>query len=220
MGRTKTPRGIARIERKLKEVEPGTVRHELLEAARGFKRSWVHMGEKLSAVAESRAYEDWGYSSFEDYCIGEIGIRLTTAQKLLNSIRFLVSNAPDALKADGIERPVPDFEVVSRLAGAQKRGALYGSELNTVVEEVFSEPDASPADAMRAMRETRCFQDYSAEIAKKRAERLAASGPDWDAILDVANRLLNLLSAATDAPKELVSDAKALVAAIETLAES
>ncbi|TET33782.1 MAG: hypothetical protein E3J72_15920 [Planctomycetota bacterium] len=215
----KTTRGIARLEKKLAQVEPGTVRHELLSVARVFKRSWVKLGEKLETVRTSRAWEDWEYSSFEEYCINEIGIRSSTAKKLVNSVRFLEQHSPETLKADGVIAPVPDLAVVDRLAGVAKRGAVSSADLAKLNETALTEPTVSPADISRAIRETQSWKNYAEEQEYLRAERRASNGTDWQSILAAAKRLQKLLESTAEAPQKLLDGVEKIVTAIEELKE-
>ncbi|MHC4660065.1 MAG: hypothetical protein ACYS8W_00125 [Planctomycetota bacterium] len=220
MGKTKTTKGIARIEKKLSEIEPGTVRHDVLAAARQFKRSWVEMGEKLAAIKTSSAWKDWGYSSFQDYCVSEIGVRSSTATKLLNSVRFLEEHAPQVLEADGIVETVPDLAVVSRLAGAVKRGAISEKDLAKVSGEILTEPALSPADVSRAIQSTRSWQVYAEEEKLKRKERMSDKEPDWKALLTAAERLVELMASVPEIPDELIREAESVLASLAAIAQS
>jgi hypothetical protein len=216
----KTTRSIARLEKKLDQVESGTVRHKLLSIARAFKRSWVELGEKLEAVRTSRSWEDWEYSSFEDYCVNEIGIRSSTAKKLVNSVRFLEQHAPETLRADGVIAPVPDLAVVDRLAGVAKRGAVSSADLAKLNETALTEPTVSPAEISRAIRETQSWKNYAEEQEYLRAERRASNGTDWRPILAAAKRLQELLESNVETPQKLLDGVGKIVTAIEELCES
>lgn len=75
-------------------LEPGTLRYEVVDAALSFKSSWIHLAEQLIRVKDKRAFKEWGYRRFQDFCQSELHIRSQTASKLLMSHRWL-SHATD-----------------------------------------------------------------------------------------------------------------------------
>ncbi len=82
-------RSIRNIEQKMAGIEPGSLRYNVLEAARNFKSSWIALGQILYTVYKDKHFRSWGYMSFETYVKTELGLQKQTASKLLHSYYFL-----------------------------------------------------------------------------------------------------------------------------------
>ena len=108
---------IRKLEERMEGVAPGTIRHEALEAAKRFKSSWIELGRVLWTVYREKKYREWGYLTFEAYCVKEISVRDTTAKKLLQSYYFLEKEEPTLLKTLTQEPPAqqPSAEAVNTL---------------------------------------------------------------------------------------------------------
>ena len=79
-------------------LEPGSFRYKVLDAARGFKSSWMELGQYLFTVYRDKLFKEWWYLTFEAYTAKEIGIKQPTAMKLLRSYSFLEKEEPVFLK--------------------------------------------------------------------------------------------------------------------------
>jgi len=112
-----TPKAIQRLEERISTLEPGTLRHEALEAAKRFKSSWVELGRVLWTVWKEKRFREWGYLTFDAYCAKEIGIRAATAKKLLHSYYFLEKEEPTFLRkiTEGPPTNLPSPEAVNLL---------------------------------------------------------------------------------------------------------
>ena len=110
-------KGLQRLEERLAELEPGTIRYETLEAARRFKTSWIELGRVLWTVHKEKKFREWGYLTFEAYCLKEVGIKGPTAKKLLHSYYFLEKEEPTMLKQFTQQPPaqVPQVDAVNML---------------------------------------------------------------------------------------------------------
>ena len=67
--------GERHIEKIMQELEPESERYQVLDTAKRFKSSWVELGEKLLKVSSTARFSEWGYGSFEEYCVQEIRIK-------------------------------------------------------------------------------------------------------------------------------------------------
>ena len=72
-------RTIENIEKKMEDLEEGSMRHKVLSGAKLFKTSWFELGQALYSVWRDRMYKQWGYETFDAYASKEIGIRKNTA---------------------------------------------------------------------------------------------------------------------------------------------
>ena len=134
-------KAIYRIEERMGDLDPGSLRYKVLDCARGFKSSWMELGQYLFSVYKDKLFKDWGYLTFESYCSKEIGIRQTTAMKLLKSYSFLEREEPAFLKKRSIEerRPsqIPSYESVNALRLARESERISENDYETLREEVL-----------------------------------------------------------------------------------
>jgi hypothetical protein len=93
-------------------------RVDIVRRAQRFKRSWVELGEGLTALRKSRRYEKWGYSDLADYCSKELHIKAATLDKLVLSYGALRTHAPEVLRRDGVSREIPSLEAVDYFSRA------------------------------------------------------------------------------------------------------
>src|SRR3989338_8674077 len=83
-------------------VEAGkeSLRQKTQEAAKRHKASWIELGQFLLTIHKDKLYKEWGYLVFETYCKKELGIKETTAAKLLKSYSFLEKEEPTLASAE------------------------------------------------------------------------------------------------------------------------
>ncbi len=110
---------------RLDTLSPDDPRYKVLEAALGFKASWVMLAEHLSDVYASKQYLLWGYPTFATYCVEEVHVTSATAKKLVRSYHWLEDEAPQLKPVDdrgnfAPKREVPDYGTISVLADARK----------------------------------------------------------------------------------------------------
>jgi hypothetical protein len=128
------------IQKKAQSVPPGTFRHTVLLAAKRFKSTWAELGKLLVQVRDEAQYEQWGYPSFEAYCLKELHIKKQTALKLTRSFSFLAKHEPpEELEAQEFPQKAPPFEVVEVLADAADRGQLSPSEYRSLRDSIWNE---------------------------------------------------------------------------------
>jgi hypothetical protein len=134
-------RAIRDIEAKLSTVEPGSLRHHILENVRSFKTSWIALGRALYTVWKDKMYKEWGYMKFEAYAAKELGIRKQTALKLLRSYYFLEKEEPGYLQRGYTEETppaaVPTYEAVDVLRLASKKKDLDRADYADIKKKVL-----------------------------------------------------------------------------------
>ncbi|MDP1821972.1 MAG: hypothetical protein Q8L48_01975 [Archangium sp.] len=127
------------ITRKVSQVEPGSFRQTVLLAARRFKSSWAELGKLLQQVRNDASYQDWGYPSFEAYCLSELRIKKQTADKLTRNFGFLEKHEPQVMRTPELAEAAPAFEVVEVLAQAEERGQLSASEYKSIRDSIWNQ---------------------------------------------------------------------------------
>ena len=138
MAKTRSLKGI---EEKMEELDPGSLRYQILESAKGFKTSWIELGRALYSVWKDKLYKEWGYATFDIYTAREIGIRKQTAMKLLKSYYFLEKEEPEYLKKDYLESReaaiVPGYESIDVLRLAKNKKELDSQDYGRFKKEIF-----------------------------------------------------------------------------------
>ncbi len=132
------------IETIMEHLEPGSDRYEVLDKAKRFKSSWVELGEKLLDVSKKGRFREWGYGTFEEYCVQEIRIKRGTAEKLTTAYRFMEKQEPQLLDRREELKPLPDYRSIDLLRKAKEEKGFteeeYGDLRKSIVEEERSHP--------------------------------------------------------------------------------
>ncbi len=108
-------------------------RASLLRLTRHFKASWVQLGEALSQAKRDKAWERWGYPSFEAYAKTELKLRADTVEKLTGSYMFLHKRAPEVLQRDPLEA-LPSYQAIDYLRRVEE-----AAEDRSIPEETLSD---------------------------------------------------------------------------------
>lgn len=199
------------MEVKLGTLEPGTPRYEILKVAIDFKRSWLELAARLSAVAGSGEWKEWGYRTVEAYAQHELHLRRDTAQKLLRSFSFLESHERsllDEVREDQKPRALPSYQALDVLAEARQNPYMSERDYRDLRDHVFSN-DPPASEVKKIMRER------APEPAK---------GEDDDATrlrrcLGLAERLYGLLMEDEKIPSRLSKSLEEVVGGLRQLIE-
>ena len=200
----------ADLQQKAKSVPAGTFRHTVLVAAKRFKSTWAELGKLLVQVRDEAKFEQWGYESFESYCLKELHIRKQTALKLTRSFSFLAKHeSPETLKDEEFPQRAPAFEVVEVLADAADRGQLSPSEYRSLRDSIW-DPDKPATELKREFTER--FPRPAPEPPPENLQlrRLAQT----------ARKLASELSGCRRVPSAVAERASALAEEVEELAAS
>ncbi len=146
---TDTPKtkGELVIEQIMQQLDPASPRYRVLSVARQFKSSWVELGEQLSQVRNKGEFNDWGYTSFEDYCRDEVRIKKDTALKLTGAYSFLKKAEPEILVRNEQMLPVPDYRSIDLLRQAQEEQQLSEEQYQQLREAVIEKERSHPTVA-------------------------------------------------------------------------
>ena len=146
---TDTPKtkGELVIEQIMQQLDPASPRYRVLSVARQFKSSWVELGEQLSQVRNKGEFNDWGYTSFEDYCRDEVRIKKDTALKLTGAYSFLKKTEPEILVRNEQMLPVPDYRSIDLLRQAQEEQHINEEQYQQLREAVFEKERSHPTVA-------------------------------------------------------------------------
>ncbi len=140
------------LSRKALEVPPGSFRQTVLLTAKRFKASWVELGKLLVKVRNEALFQDWGYPSFDAYCLGELRIKKQTADKLTRGYSFLSKHEPQRVEDPDIAESAPAFEVIEVLAQAEERGQLNAQEYKSVRDSIWN-PEKATSELRRELGE-------------------------------------------------------------------
>jgi hypothetical protein len=119
----------------------GQLRQKAREAAKRHKASWIELGQHLQAIFTDKHYRDWGYLGFEAYCVKELGIKETTASKLVKSYAFLEKEEPKLVEAslsdEALPKTFPSYEAVNILRLAKGNKKLVEDDYAAIREAVI-----------------------------------------------------------------------------------
>ncbi len=187
-------------------VPPGSFRHTVLLAAKRFKSSWVELGKLLSQVRHEGLFSEWGYGTFEAYCLAELRIKKGTADKLTRNFSFLEKHEPQVMQTPELAEAAPAFEVVEVLAQAEERGQLSAGEYKSIRDSIWNQ------------------EKPTSELRRDLTERFPApevrvtDAAEFKRLWSQAKRLVAELSASKKVPDAVKERAAALVADLEELA--
>ena len=204
-------KAIQQLEDRLAQLEPGTIRHEALQAAKRFKSSWIELGRILWTVYKEKKFREWEYLTFEAYCAKEIGIRAATAKKLLHSYYFLEKEEPSTLKRLTEQPPahLPQVEAVNMLRLLSKKQEVPPESYQKVRSYVL-EKGAEPLEVRRQVQSLleRLEPDPEAARAARRQATIRRMGGTL--------RSLRLeLEGGNLVPKKLITEIEALAKKLE-----
>lgn len=141
MPRTKTDDVLADAEL---QHQHNPERAEMIARVRRFKASWFELGESLSQLKRDETFKRWGHASFEDYCKKELHLKRETADKLTGSFAFLRARAPEVLRRDGHDAPIPSYQSVDFLRRAEEESDAPEETLSEIRRVVLDEGAALP----------------------------------------------------------------------------
>jgi hypothetical protein len=159
-------------------------RAELIARVRRFKASWFELGEALTEIKRSEAYKKWGHASFEDYCKKELHLKGETADKLTGSFVFLRARAPEVLRRDGRDAPIPTYQAIDFLRRAEEESDAPEEMLTELRRHVLDE--GAPLPKISRIYREAIFPLDSEEQNEKRLSSLAST----------INRLMELMAQA------------------------
>lgn len=187
---------LQRIDRQLEELDPESLRAQVLISLRCFRSSWVELGRLLTEVAYGGDYKDWGYDDFEVYCARELGLKKPTVKKLMVSYNYMKSYEPDRLErkpeADGYD--VPDYQTVDLLHKMRGREDLPEEDKSRIHEMAF-DGGGDETDLRRELRERMRGDDGDGIADANRTRRR-----ELDDILRTARQLRKKVAQARSVP--------------------
>ncbi len=211
---TEKSRSIQNLEERMEGLEPSSFRYQILSSARDFKSSWIDLGQRLFTVYKDKLYKDWGYLTFEAYCSKEIGIKQTTAVKMLKSYSFLEREEPSFLKEENLEerKParIPSFESVNALRLAKESERLSETKYEELREDVF-EGEKEDGEIQKKIRYVLKAAPRPAGAPDKADEDKAAVLKKLLAQLEQAKSKMNEL----EVPAKVLRQMEALIESLE-----
>lgn len=161
------------IEAVMRKLDPASPRYRVLVSARDFKSSWFNLGEQLQSVRRQQLFSEWGYPSFEDYCLKEIRIKKPTALKLTNAYHFLEKQEPDLLARQEELDHLPDYRAIDLLRQAHEQSGFNEEAYQQLRQSVISEGRSLPT--IRNQYNSVARADEPSEDATRRAMQSALS---------------------------------------------
>lgn len=158
-------------------VDADALRQKTADAARRHKASWIELGQYLFTIYQDKHFKTWGHLTFEAYCIKELGMKQTTASKLLKSYFFLEKEEPKLVKdveTDNLDnRRVPNYESVNLLRLAKENQELSAQEYAGLRESVI-EKAREPKDVRAQMKQIMSEKNPGDPAEERKKRRNAA----------------------------------------------
>jgi hypothetical protein len=192
MHQTNVDRALAALEEKHAD-DPE--RAELLRRTRRFKASWLELAEALAEVRRGKTWERWGYDSFESYTKTELKLRPDTVEKLTGSYLFLHKRAPEVLRRDPLDAPLPSYQAIDFLRRAEERAAEDETVPNDTIVDIRKKvlDDGVPVATVARLYQDTLFPVSEAQRREK----------DRHALKSTATKLKDLLEETSVVPKGL-----------------
>lgn len=150
---------MKKIDAKLDNLEPGSLRHRVLSALRQFRASWVELGRLLTEVVFGGDYKEWGYDDFEVYCARELGLKKPTVHKLMVSYNYMKKYEGGRLRdfeespPDALSSPLPDYQTVELLDKVRRREEVPEEEVLELHRRAFDADGDEEPDLRKELRE-------------------------------------------------------------------
>jgi len=206
-------KAIQRLEEKMADLQPGSLRHQTLEAAKRFKASWIDLGRMLWTVYREKKFREWGYLTFEAYCAKEVGIRAATAKKLLHSYYFLEKEEPSTLKrlTEAAPSSLPSADSVNILRLLKNRQGVPPVDYQKVRSYVLEKGREAP----EVRKEVQALlQDKSADPEAVQEARTKSA---VRRMIGTLRALRHQLAGAELIPKKLLDEVEGLAKKLEGL---
>lgn len=201
MQQTKVDAALAALEEQYADQDPE--RAELLRRTRRFKASWLELAQALTDARRNGHHQKWGYDAFEDYTRLELKLRPETVDKLTASYSFLHKRAPDVLRRDPLDMPMPSYQSIDFLRRAEERA----EEHHDVPDEAMTDlrkrvlEDGAPIATVSRLYKDRLFPVSDAEKLDK----------DRAALRATASKLKDMLADTKAVPRGVAEEAAAAV---------
>ncbi len=194
MEQTNVDRALAELE---EQHANDPERALLLRRARIFKSSWLELGAALSDVKRAKTWERWGYESFDAYAKTELKLRADTVEKLTASYMFLHKRAPEVLRRDPIETPLPSYQAIDFLRRAEEKAEEDDSVSNATIVDIRKKllDEGAPVATVARLYKDSLFPTSEADKKTKDKKDLKAA----------ASKLKELLAETRAVPKRLAS---------------
>jgi hypothetical protein len=192
MHQTNVDRALAALEEKFSD-DPE--RSTLVRLTRRFKASWLELAEALTDVKRHKTWERWGHDSFESYTKGELKLRNDTVEKLTGSYMFLNKKAPEVLKRDPLDAPLPSYQAIDFLRRAEERDDVPEETIADVRRKILDEgaPMATVA---------RLYKDTLFPVSEDQKK-----DSDKKAIKTAATKLRDMLAETKAVPRKVANEA-------------
>lgn len=190
-----TVSSVKKIDVKLDQLQPGTLRHQVMTALRQFRASWVELGRLLNEVVYGGDYKEWGYDNFEVYCARELGLKKPTVQKLMASYNYMKKYESKRLHdfEDGASEnagaEIPDFQTVELLDRVRNRPELPDEKVSELHRRAFEGEGVEP-DFRKELRQFLRPQLSDGEMRERSLSRKSELSGILRAARELRRRLL------------------------------
>lgn len=190
---TNVDRALAALE---EQYADDPERATMLRLTRRFKSTWLELGQALSEAKRSKAWERWGYDSFETYAKTELKLRPDTVEKLTGSYMFLHKRAPEVLTRDPLEA-LPTYQAIDYLRRVEEKAAEDSTIPKQTVVDVRKQ---ILDDGVPVAKVARLYNDTLFPVSDS-----AKRETNKKSLKSTATKLRELLADSSVVPKHLAS---------------
>lgn len=213
-----TEASVKKIDARLDQLEPGTLRHQVMAALRAFRASWVELGRLLNEVVYGGDYKEWGYDDFEVYCARELGLKKPTVQKLMVSYNYMKKYESKRLHdyedgSDKVAAEIPDFQTVELLDRIRRREDAPDEKINELHRRAF----AGDVEEPELRKELRQVLRPASLPEQRPADSEGGRNRELTAILRTARELRRQLATSTVVPDGLKERVERCLIELEAL---
>jgi hypothetical protein len=161
------------------ETATAGLREKTQDAAKRHKASWIELGQYLFSIHKDKLYKTWGFLTFDTYCRKELGIKETTAAKLLKSYSYLEREEPRLAKAaspdsdEDIPSVIPHYESVNMLRLAKDNKRISPQDFAQIRNSVINS-GKEPKEVKMQVRNLLSEQEVKDPAEVRRTRRNAA----------------------------------------------
>ncbi len=207
-----------KIDSRLDQLEPGTLRHQVMAALRQFRASWIELGRLLNEVVYGGDYKEWGYDDFEVYCARELGLKKPTVQKLMISYNYMKKYESKRLhdfeddREKAVATGIPDFQTVELLDRVRRREEMPDEKMEELHRKAF-ESEAEEPELRRELRQYLRPQPTESEIREGQNARKS----ELAGILRIARELRRRIATSEAIPGGLRERIESCLVELEAL---
>lgn len=144
------------------------VRKLAFSSIKEHRGSWARLGFSLAEIRDNEYWKDWGYNSFNKYCVEELNVTIMTAKSMIEAYYYIKINKPDLLSqiSKGNFDGIPDYHTISNLSKARSSDEIGSEKAEELTNKLFEEPEKSK-DVAKELKGIMSTEEVVADVNKE-----------------------------------------------------